>query len=206
MKLLSDLPPRLAAAAKRETRGELVRWIGRPSSAVAFRASLPIWLMGVPWSALMFTIFGVLLAAVFSGKSPTRQIPQWEYFAMGAAILFTGGFVLIGLGMLATPPFAAWKARRTAYVITDKRLLTITTGRRTTIRSVEPHRLLSLQRNEHANGSGTLTIVTGHAKGSDGDRMDLSEQLIGVPDVAKAERLLRALAADAMNSSNHRGS
>lgn len=160
---------------------------------MTFRSAMPMWFMGVPWSALMLTLFGVLCAAIFWAKPPTREIHQFEYFAMGAAFLFTGAFTLLGLGMLGYPFWAAGKARRTVHVITDKRLITLTAGRHTEIRSVEPHQIVSYQRSERADGSGSLRLVTGYEKDSDGDRVEMTEHLIGIPEVAKVERLLREL-------------
>ncbi|MGQ0673314.1 MAG: hypothetical protein ACT4N2_10625 [Hyphomicrobium sp.] len=193
MKQSGALPPLLAAAIKQETRGEVVRWIGRPKARTAFLQTLPIWLMGVPWSALMFTIFGVLVLSVTADVPSTRTIPTGEYIAMGAVLIFAGAFVLVGAGMLLAPFWAAWKARRTAHIITDRRLLTITQGRSITVKSVPPDQLRTFERTERPDGHGSLKIVTGYAKDSDGDRVEQSEHLLGVASVSEAERLLVAL-------------
>lgn len=197
MVTLNQLPRRFAAAAKRETQGEIVRWIGRPSPRTSFSAATPIWLMGVPWSALTFTIFGVLVAAIVSGPPPERAVPNWEYAAMAAALLFTGTFALLGAGMMLAPLWAAWKARQTIHIITDKRLVSISAGRATRVVSVLPREIRSIVRTERTDGSGALKIVTGYERDSDGDNVERSETLIGVPQVAKAERLLRELQARA---------
>lgn len=195
MVTLNHVPRHLAAAAKRETQGEIIRWIGQPSPGTSFSTATPIWLMGVPWSALTFTIFGVLVAAVLSGPPPQRAVPAWEYAAMVAALLFTGAFALLGAGMMLAPFWAAWKAHQTIHVITDKRLVTIAAGRATRIVSVLPREIRSLVRTERTDGGGSLRIVTGYGRDSDGDNVERSETLIGVPEVAKAERLLRELQA-----------
>lgn len=199
MQQLDKLPAGLASAVRQEVRGERIQWLGQPKPSAAFRSATPVWLMGVPWSALTFTIFGALVLAVFFGKAPVRVIPQWEYAAMGAALIFTGAFALVGLGMLLAPIWAWWKARHTVHVITDKRLATLTTGRSTRIRSVLPHQLLRFERKERADHSGSLRIVTGYAKDSDGDRTEFSEDLVGIPDVSKVEQLLRRMQVRAEN-------
>lgn len=192
---LNDLPHDLAAALKRETKGELIRWTSRPDPGRAFLGASPIWLMGVPWSALTFTLFGFLFASIFFSPPPERSVPPWEYVAMGAALIFAGSFVLIGLAMLFAP-FLAWhQAQRTVHAITDKRLVSVIAGRSTSIKSVLPAQLVSFERKERADGSGTLKIVTGYEKDSEGGRVTLSEELIGVSSVATAERLLQELQA-----------
>lgn len=63
---MRDLPREAADAIVAETRGEIVTRAGRPTPSGAFWRTTPIWLMGIPWSALTFGIFGALLAAALS--------------------------------------------------------------------------------------------------------------------------------------------
>ncbi|HRD76583.1 MAG TPA: hypothetical protein PK264_11680 [Hyphomicrobiaceae bacterium] len=196
MATTANLPAALKAAVEKETRGEAIRWIGRPRPTSAFAHAAPIWAMGIPWSALTFSIFGVLLLAIFAGKPPKRIIPVWEYWAMGAAVVFAGSFALIGAAMLLSPFHAAWTARRTAHIITDRRLITLTSGRSTSVRSFGPAEVLLIERRQHADGSGTLHVVTGFKRDSDGDKIEQRETLVGVADVAKAEVLLRSLRSE----------
>jgi len=193
MLTLSHLPADLRSAVERETRGEVVRWIGRPRPMTVLAKAAPIWLMGIPWSALTFTIFGALILAVLAGKPPTRVVHPWEYWAMAGAVVFTAGFVLVGLGMLLAPIYAAMKARRTVHVITDRKLLTITAGRSTSVGSIAPAEILRIDRQQRPDGAGTLRVVTGIGRDSDGDKYERTEELIGVAEAQKAEVLLRAL-------------
>jgi hypothetical protein len=185
----------LDKAIRLETSGEKVLWTGKPSTATVFRKSLPIWMMGIPWSALTFTIFAVLVLSIFFSPPARRVIPTWEFFAMGAALIFVGAFVMVGVGMLGAPFWAAWKASRSAHVITDKRLITVTVGRKTEVKSVLPEQLLGFDRQQYPDGSGSLIITTGHVRDSDGGQTRLTEELVGVPDIAKVEKLLRELKA-----------
>lgn len=185
----------LEKAIRLETSGEKVLWTGKPSATAVFRKTLPIWIMGIPWSALTFTMLGILVLAIFFRPPTTRVIPTWEYFMMGAFLIFVGVFVMIGAGMLGAPFWAAWKAGRTAHVITNKRLITVTVGRKIDIKSILPEQLLGFDRQQSADGSGSLTITTGHVRDSDGDRTRLTEDLVGLPDIAKVEKLLRELKA-----------
>lgn len=185
----------LDEVVRRETAGEKVWWTGKPKPTTVFRKTLPIWIMGIPWSALSFTMMGVLVLSIFFSPPPTRVIPRWEYVMAGAFLIFVGVFVMIGAGMLGAPFWTAWKATRTAHVITDKRLITITLGRKLEIKSVLPEQLLGFERQQYADGSGSLIITTGHVRDSEGDTTRTTEELLGVPDIAKVEKLLRELKA-----------
>lgn len=189
----SDLPPDDVAAIETEMQGEAVRWAGKPDAGRAFRYGFAIYAMGIPWSALTFTLFGFLVAAVFSGNPPNRTVHNFEYLAMGAAIIFTGAFAAAGVAMLATPFYIWRKARGTVYAITDKRVITVVTGRTMEVSAISGDKILKLERREKRDGSGTLKIVTGYGKDSDGDRIEETTELFGVRDVRAAERAVEEI-------------
>lgn len=189
------LPPEAIATIEAETQGETVRWAGKPDAGRAFRYGFAIYTMGIPWSALTFTLFGFLVAAVFSGNPPNRAVHNFEYLAVGAALIFTGAFAAVGVAMLATPFYVWWKARRTVYAITDKRILTIVTGHTMEVSAISGDKILKLERKEKRDGSGTLKIVTGYGKDSDGDRVEETTELFGVADVRRAERAVEDMRA-----------
>ncbi|MBL8565051.1 MAG: hypothetical protein JNM89_04975 [Hyphomicrobiaceae bacterium] len=152
--------------------------------------------MGVPWTALTGGIFGVLVAGciVAVTSPPTGRIIQsWEIALMILALLFSGAFLVIGFGLLGAPFWVWWKSRQTVFVLTDKRLMRIFYGHSREVVSFDPATFVSLQRRGGDRGAGTLTIVTGYAKDSDGDTVTNSEQIVGVQDVAQVERLIRAM-------------
>lgn len=190
MTALNHLPPELTKALKRETQGEIIRWVGRPKPSTTFLKAMPIWIMGIPWSAVTFTIFGAMLLAALSDKPPGHSVDPWELTMMRAGLLFTGVFALIGAGMLGYPFWAAWKARQTVYAITSERLLSLVVGKTVTTRSTWPNMIGQIERKEARDGSGSLSIVTGHKKDSEGDTVIQTEELIGVDNVAAAERQL----------------
>lgn len=185
---MSELPPDAVSAIKAETRGEIVRWAGRPDAGRAFRSGFAVYFFGIPWSALTFTIFGSLIAAILFGKPPTRSVHNFEYVMMAAAVIFTGAFAAVGVALLLTPFWSGWKAKHTVYVITDKRVITIVTGRTTVVTAITADKILKLERREKRDGSGTLAIVTGYGKDSDGDRVEERIELFGIRDVRAAER------------------
>lgn len=195
MQKSGQLPEPLLALVTRETAGEPIQWIARPSPRAAFLTSMSAWLMGIPWSAFSCTMFGILFAAVFFSKQPTRSIAFVEYAAASAGLLFAGLFVAIGFAMLAAPFWAAYKARRTAYIITNKRLLIVTAGSPASIASIHPGQMHSFERKEHRDGSGTLSIVTGLGKNSDGEVQEQIKRLFAIADVGKVEQNLQKLRA-----------
>lgn len=192
---LRNLPAAARRSVVNETHGEIVRWAGVPSASGVFWRTTPVWLMGFPWLALSGGMLAALVAAAFFSPRPSRAVPMWEYLAMGIGIVFVSSFVLIGLGMVATPFRTWWKARGTVYAITDKRLLRLTSWRRRgaiEAKSFDLTGLHSFERREKRDGSGNLTIVTRVTKDKSGDTSSEVEMLVGVPEVRLAENLLKA--------------
>ncbi|MDX2308796.1 MAG: hypothetical protein NW216_11205 [Hyphomicrobium sp.] len=193
MSWMQGLPADLTAAVKAETRGELVKWAARPDAWKAFRAAFGTYLFALPWCAITFTVFGALILAITSGKPPAREIATYEYAAMAAAVIFSGGFVLAGLAMLLMPFWVLWRGRRTVYAITDKRIVTIVTGPGAKVSSIPPEGIVRTERRDGRNGTGTLRIITGYNRDSDGDTVTEAEELYSVPAVRAADTLVEQL-------------
>ena len=98
--------------------------------------------------------------------------------------------------MLSSPYWARRKARRSAYVLTDRRAILFTAGGRgsVTIRSFEPERLTDLRREQHADGSGDLVFAQDIRRDSDGDRHSTGVGFLAIREVKAVEELVRALA------------
>lgn len=193
MSWLNDLSHDLAAALKSETRGEVIRWAGRPDPSAAFRSTLGILLFAVPWLAISLPISGAMLGAILKGPPATRVVSMFEVAMVWFGFVFSLSFVLIGLGMVAAPFLALRRARRTVFAITDDRILTISANKTRKVTTILPEKILKIERTERGNGSGTLKVVIGHKKDSDGDTIETAESLVGVPRVADAERWVNAL-------------
>ncbi|MDX2158121.1 MAG: hypothetical protein SFW09_16595 [Hyphomicrobiaceae bacterium] len=183
----TSLPRRLRDALAKELPGEPILWTGRPSALRAFLASLPIWLFAIPWTAFSLGWEYMALGGWLSGKPP----PSPTHSIMGIVFpLFGLPFVLIGIGMMLAP-FAAWsRARRTVHAVSNHRFLTITVGRRLTVKSHATSSIVRTERIERRDGTGTLKVVTGIRRDSDGDRVEDTEVLIGIPEVRKVDRLI----------------
>lgn len=194
---LRELPPAAAHAVTAETQGEIVRWVSRPSPSANFWRTTPIWLMGIPWLAFSGGMFGAFALGLLYGtpKVTVKGPAGWESVGLSLALVFIGVFVLIGLAMFAAPFWVWWKSRRMVFVVTDKRLLRIGWGRggARQVKSFNPARFVAIDRKQKSDGSGTLVITTLVTRDSDGDAAKETEMLVGVADVATADRLLTEL-------------
>lgn len=186
-------PSHFTKLIARETPGEIVRWSGRPDPTRAFREGFGLYWFAIPWTAIALPCFGALASSMLWGRKAARAISGWDV-AMGAfGLLFTFAFVLIGVAMLLAPWWVRARARRTVYAITDKRVVSIVDGRSLKVTSIVPDHILKIERTERSDGAGTLKLVIGHRKDSEGDVTEKSEELVAVPRVREAERLVWAL-------------
>jgi len=190
-----DLPASAVEAIRLEVHGEPVLWAARPDPGVAFRKATVIWGFAIPWCAVTFTIFGIMTAVALFGKTPVSQVTAGQFVSLVAGLIFTGSFVLLGLVMLAAPFWAQSCARRTVYAMTAKKLLTIEmrANGANKVTSFAPQSVVRLERSERRDGSGTLKMVLGYTKDTDGDDVEKAEEWIGILDVRTAERLLESL-------------
>lgn len=191
MTLPPDLPDDLRRAVISEFAGEPIHWSGRPSARSAFWRSVGIWLFAVPWT--LFALFweSLSLGAFFGFVGPQGQ--QWSWFG-AFFVLFGLPFVAVGLGMMAAPLWLARRAQRSLWVITARRIACLTLGHRgITVRSISPRELFAVERTEKADGSGTLKLIFGEGRDSDGDKVERSETLQGIPDVRRVEDIIRRL-------------
>lgn len=187
----SDLPDDLRQALIREFAGEPIRWSGQPSARTAFWRSAGIWLFAIPWTVFALFWESLSLGGFLGFGGPKGQ--QWSWFG-AFFVLFGLPFVAVGLGMMAAPFWLARRARRTVWVITTRRIASLTLGRRgVTVRSISPRDLFAVERTEKADGSGTLKLIFGEGRDSDGDKVERSETLQGIPDVRRVEDIIRRL-------------
>lgn len=163
---------------------EAINWVGQPIHRRFVARSLPIVLFGIPWTA--FAIFWMAGAAGF--KMPNFQ-QGFDFFP-----LFGIPFVLIGFGMLSAPLWIAKKARRTVYVLTDRRAILFDGGWSTTIRSFGPERLTDLRRVQRPDGSGDLIFEKSLSYDSDGDKRSTDIGFLAIPDVKDVEDRVRRIA------------
>ncbi len=109
--------------------------------------------------------------------------------------LFGVPFILIGLGMLSTPLWMRRSARRTVYVITDRRAIVIGGAWALHIESFPPSRLTDIRRKQRRDGSGDLIFRTEVSHGRNGRTHESHVGFMAVSDVKGVEDLIRELVA-----------
>lgn len=185
------LPAPVRALVEAELRpGEGIRWLAQPIPARLAATMLPVVLFAIPWTA--FAVFWVWGAAQ-AGACATSPSLEARLFP-----LFGVPFILIGLGMFASPLWVMRAARRIVYVVTDGRAIVLRGGLAggVSARSFEPEKLGDLRRDQRADGSGSLVFGQDIVTGRNGRRA-VDYGFLAVPNVREAEEFVRALARHA---------
>lgn len=183
----APLPIELDTALRRElTAGERILWSAQPIAS-KLKAGFGIWLFAIPWTA--FALFWEAASLLpWASSSETPPGIQWSFGVIFP--LFGVPFVVIGLWMLWSPIRAMRKAGNTAYGLTNRRLIRLVTGKRREVACVLLDQIGPMNRDEGSDGTGHLRIQTHSRVDSDGDRITEKFEVLGVPDVAKLERLI----------------
>ncbi len=181
----SQLPDPLRGLVEAElASGERVTWVEQPIAGRLARSALPVLLFAIPWT--LFALFWMAGAAATTSRAnggPERLFP-----------LFGLPFVLVGLAMLSSPYWAARSAKRTAYVLTDRRAIIFQSGwTSVTVRSFEREKLGDLRRTQAPDGSGDLVFTEDVSSGRRGTTTT-DVGFLAIPDVKAAEERVRALA------------
>ncbi len=186
-----DLPPHVAHAVRRETEGLKIHWVGRPDAALAFRWATLIWLFGIPWTVFTVTWEIMACAALFSNASD--QMPSAMRTAFQIAFPLWGlPFVAVGFVMLAAPFWIARTARNQAHLVAGTRVYSIGAqpSGEVKVNSALISTIQRLERTEKPDGTGSLKLITGLSKDSDGDAVEITQDWVGIPDVRRVEGLI----------------
>ncbi|MFM7219745.1 MAG: hypothetical protein ACKO21_05975 [Nodosilinea sp.] len=166
--------------------GEFIRWVEQPIPRFFTAASIGSVLFGIPWTS--FAIFWMWGASGSQLPNLREGLQPQHLFA-----LFGLPFVLIGFGMLSSPIWVWQAARKTVYLVTDKRAISIQGGLSTTIRSYLPDQLKDVYRKERADGTGDVIIGIRRWRDSDGDQRSEEIGFLGVRNPREVENMLRQL-------------
>ncbi len=190
-----SIPPELKAFAEREFLGEKLVWAAQPDVKIAFLLSFGIWLFAIPWTAFSLFWISIPVAALYEGYTGANiGAPKGApSLAMWAFALWGVPFVLVGFGMLLAPFWTLRKGAKTLYVLTAKRLAVLEGRRTITITSILPADISGFSRKEGPDGRGTLIVLQGYEKDSDGDRVAKKTELGVIADVRRVEELVRGL-------------
>jgi hypothetical protein len=176
--------------------GERLLWAAQPEPKRFARGSIGLVLFGIPWTA--FALFWIFMASggfwglVDGGFDFPREQGVFQIVSI-CFPLFGLPFVLIGFGMLSTPYWARRKAKRTAYAVTDRRVILFEAGFRgsMTVRTYMPPQLQRMSRTERPDGTGDLILEDYTWRDSDGDRRHGRHGMFAVPRVSDVEELIR---------------
>ena len=173
--------------------GESLQWTGTADSARAALSALPASLFGLPFAG--FALFWMTAAyrgthAISKSASANPIAGVFSFFP-----LFGLPFLLIGLGIVFAPLLAYFKAQKTAYAVTDKRVLVITGGRARTVRSCTPADIVSVDHREREGGTGDVIIRTNSIMQTRNSLSQMTVGLLGVNNVKEVVRLVLNLHA-----------
>jgi hypothetical protein len=182
-----SVPPRLDSALRRElVMGERLLWSAKPRGR-KLKGGFAIWLFAIPWTA--FALFWESMAFLpWIASTKTPGAITWSFGIIFP--IFGLPFILIGFWMLWQPIRAMRSAGFTAYGLTDRRLFRVVEGRVRKVDSVLLRQIGPIDRREDSAGFGDLRIQTHSRIDSDGDRITERFEVMGVPGVARLERLL----------------
>ncbi|XUU60578.1 hypothetical protein ACRAQ6_13610 [Erythrobacter sp. HA6-11] len=183
-------PDSLSLALDRELKsGERVLWEQRQIARLSYM-SFGIYLFAIPWTA--FSIFWTAMAG--AGAYAMQEESGWLSWAFP---LFGLPFVAVGLGMLGSPFLPLWNKGKVLFAITNDRVIKLRLGRSIDVDSVPARRIGAIKRKEHRDGSGSLSIVTGTRRDSDGDVSAERFIIDNVADVLRAQDIIEELADQA---------
>lgn len=181
------LPPALEQSLRRElVTGERLLWSAQPIGK-RLKSGFGIWLFAIPWTA--FALFWESLALLPWAAS--THTPDAFAYSFGIVMpLFGLPFILIGFWMLWKPVREMRLAGSTVFGLTDRRLIRVEEGRKRSVSTVLLDQIGPMDRQEAKDGVGNLRIQTHSSVDSEGDRRTERFEILGVPDVARLERLI----------------
>lgn len=162
--------------------GESVVWFGQPNPIRLALTALPVFIFGIPWTA--FALFWMYGASGFKFP-PDFSGDGFSYFP-----LFGIPFVLIGIAMLSSPLFTYTKAFRTVYIVTNKSIRILTTGRTKKVETFTANDIGKIERKEKPDGSGNLIFKYDVSYDSDQKRRVKPVGFYGISNVRSVEQHL----------------
>lgn len=196
-----QIPQKLKSIISSElSSGEQVTWSAQPLPWRRAWEGIPAVLLGLPltaaaiwWTAYMWNLTPRTGDMVWADGSLERSgwLPILLFLAVGTL------FNLAGLGIVSVPYWMGRCARRTAYVLTDRRAMIV--SRRgygnLTIRSFPLDRITHLQRKENRDGSGDLLFSHGGCGSTGTDASPRENGFMAILDVRSLETQFNGLLA-----------
>lgn len=175
---------------------ERLVWAEQPRVGRFVRQSIPIVLFGIPFTA--FALFWITSAWVMMFGFPWSDRPsQGPGLPFDLLPYFGIPFVLVGLGMLASPLWYWAQASRTCYALTNRRAIVWQGGLfgGLTVRSYGAEALDKTTRTEYPDGTGDLVLeqIVEVGTDSEGHRTTrtIRHGFIAIGNVKEIEKLVR---------------
>ena len=186
----TKLPRRLAVALERALEpDEEVVWLGRPETMAFVSRSLGNFLPGIP--ILAFAVVVLYLSTANARDARTGAPTPGNWFVL----VWCTAVALIGVRCLLSPLFAWRLARRSLYVVSDRRAILIEALWSRRIQSFAGERLLNATRNEDRYGRGDIILERLTVQNAKGRSSIVETGFIGLDDVKRVEQLMRATVA-----------
>lgn len=154
---------------------------------------MPTMLFGIPF--LAFAIAWELLSLGMFFDTGVGKVEGPGGIMSYLMPIFGLPFVVVGIGLVGSPIWAARKATRTVHILTDRRLVTAVLGQKLSLKSIDPAGIFDMTREQHGDGIGTITFSLGSYRDSDGDLVEKKEVWLGVAEVKELEERLRDVMA-----------
>ena len=168
-----SLPGRLQSSLTRALEDdEQVIWFEQPDVRLSRRKA---------YSAVPFGLAALALA--WHGSS--RSLAGW-YWVLGY-------LVLLGLILVALPWIAQAQAQSTLYVITDRRALILTTGKKDALRAYSVQQLPQLEMRRRVHGCGDLVFETEYFEDPDASQGSREHGFEDIHDVDLVRQILEHL-------------
>ena len=139
---MAEIDPEIARSLM---PGERVQWSGRPQQGIMFTA-MDIFLVpfGLFWCGIVGSVFVTGLTSAAAGAAP--------FFLIVPFLMLCFGLVM----MLGRFPMDAWLRSRTAYAVTNQRILIARGAPFGSFTAVSRDRLPSVKLSERSGGRGTI--------------------------------------------------
>ncbi len=162
--------------------GETVRWIGTPSFTAMLGTQLFQIVLAVAWTCLCFPF---LLKTL---NEPFLEHIGWNLFWLIGLILG----IAVGLRMLGNSVWNSLAAWRTAYAVTDRRILIVSDLGWRHVLAVVPSAINTIERSERPDGRGSITFRRETVDTGD-EPTTTTVSFVGVRDVRNAAREIEKL-------------
>ena len=156
--------------------GERLKWLQQPLPKARFKKFVGVWFFAIPW--LCITSY-----ASVSTYLNQNDVKIAELFA-----------VLVGLLGMGLPIFEWFRATRTLYIVTNKRLFTIEYVSAITLTHIDISKIRNIDKTIRDDGSGDLILYKEVYLDSDNDEQTKEYGFFCIPNVYEAEKqVLRLL-------------